>query len=48
MSEGEIICIGGSAWRVLVRGAKISDELGLGSIVSPAMRGLLISTPKID
>ena len=34
LSEGEVVCIGGSTWRVLVRGAKISDELGLGSIVS--------------
>ena len=34
ISEGEIVCIGGSAWRVLVRGAKTSDELELGGIVS--------------
>ena len=39
MSEGEIVCIGGSTWRVLVRGAKISDELGLGSMESGAMGG---------
>lgn len=41
LSEGELVCISGSAWRVLVRGAKISDEVGLGSIVSRAMSSFI-------
>jgi hypothetical protein len=38
LSEGGVgrqeVCLCERAWRVLVRGAKIGDELGLGSIVS--------------
>lgn len=36
MTEDEVVCIGGSAWRVLVRGANIREGLGLGTMVSRA------------